>query len=1270
MKKAFKVSVSILMTLLLCFSSISPFAIALSGNVENIDTAVHEPENDISVMSFNILERNTGGTTYSAPHTRAPYVIATIKKYDPDIVGIQEAADATANNDNLDWNGYIATELGKLGYGYRQLSQESAKPSSQGGMTIGAGLMILYKTDRFELKDHDSVQYGGSGGVTGSYQGYSHNDKSRFYHWVKLWDKEKQTYVYTFNTHLSINPSGISGASDAIHKQIGHHRRTQEIKELITHMKRVSTKYPCFATGDYNTHWNDSVKDSTTQHLLYGMTDGDIFGDSGLDSPLQITHSSRMSNIDHVFYNKTVSTALQVHHIHDDFGGVQPSDHKAVVSYYNYGTTQTYTAGSYDPVTRTFTDTTDSDSYTLPLAELPEYVTYRVFDQNDREVSEPLTLTGKINRFTIRFYNESTTGSEDTVFGETNVVLHYTGALTPVLSAPTAQNTYFANNAYHILLKSGQSSITATLENGNFQNSKGQNIVGTFNSLTAPITTYQIKSSDGDIYPLYIYKETLTAESGKHLYIDDNIGDATGTVAFNNEDGTVYLTAGTNGFGTLPAAAAVANTADGYTLHVAPGIYKEDIVYFSKDVSILGNNADISPLNITDNVWTKSTNRRTESVIQTTLCFNKSGDQITTVKGLHFKGLLKRSTLYYTGSNLSSTVTLDISQNIFETSSTDMGSSSCIYLYIGTQKKGRIYDNYMRSPDESTTSSIRILTMRNANGLVFEQNYCIGYTGVSFHSTSEIASNNTTGGYANLTVQYNRFESCNDIQNMIRNVKENTSAHYRYMYNDFVRCGYPNTHALYFSADEVAKSPTYYPNASITVFGNRFVDCSRGMTVSRSANYQSDIRDLTINVQQNRFIDCNQFRVINSLYLYLYNTSTTKKYLYSEKWDCSHNYFTCDEINSHDPVHFANGGTGVDISKIFYPYYTNADLTWLSDSTTVPRQTGITISDNRHDYDGQPHSLTISAGEGAVISYSLEDDGVYSAIKPTLTEPGNLTVYYQVERPGYQNFTGRALITVNVPKRTLSMANMTIPYDGQPHSLTPVYNEITGDRVSITYNGISFPTMPAFTNAGTYTVTFTVENDYVNPSVSTATATLTIVAGEITGVTLDVTDEIVLSGTAAGDTVLYSVNGGTPTATKPTLTGTEQSIAVTVSRTGYNDLTLIAIPDSGDHPFVLSLTKSVSGENILWNMSMTPDREALLTENITLLSYGYVTGESAEQIIAGNGTKAPVKENETGVLSLPADLTFTAAAATPTAAYATYVKDGVLYTVYSTIGAE
>ena len=64
-------------------------------------------------------------------------------------------------------------------------------------------------------------------------------------------------------------------------------------------------------------------------------------------------------------------------------------------------------------------------------------------------------------------------------------------------------------------------------------------------------------------------------------------------------------------------------------------------------------------------------------------------------------------------------------------------------------------------------------------------------------------------------------------------------------------------------------------------------------------------------------------------------------------------------------------------------------------------------------YDGKPHSITVDAPEGALITYSEREDGPYSEMKPALTDAGSLTVWYRVSMDGYEEAWGRETIRIS-----------------------------------------------------------------------------------------------------------------------------------------------------------------------------------------------------------------------------------------------------------------
>ena len=208
---------------------------------------------------------------------------------------------------------------------------------------------------------------------------------------------------------------------------------------------------------------------------------------------------------------------------------------------------------------------------------------------------------------------------------------------------------------------------------------------------------------------------------------------------------------------------------------------------------------------------------------------------------------------------------------------------------------------------------------------------------------------------------------------------------------------------------------------------------------------------------------------------------------------------------------------------------------------TPAKLTGVTAQGYTGPYDSQPHSITVTADEGATITYSTTSDGNYSEENPTYTDVGEYTVYYQVEKANYETVTGSETVKITPAELTdVTASGYTGAYDGQSHSIT-----VTADEgATITYSTTSDENYseenPTYTDVGEYTVYYKVEKDNYNP----VTGTLTV---EITPATLTATyvDETVYVGRTPALTVSVTgfVNGeSAETAadyTAPTVTTTE-----------------------------------------------------------------------------------------------------------------------------------
>ena len=105
-------------------------------------------------------------------------------------------------------------------------------------------------------------------------------------------------------------------------------------------------------------------------------------------------------------------------------------------------------------------------------------------------------------------------------------------------------------------------------------------------------------------------------------------------------------------------------------------------------------------------------------------------------------------------------------------------------------------------------------------------------------------------------------------------------------------------------------------------------------------------------------------------------------------------------------------------------YYAKAVLTGTDNYAEASKVAKITINNadfavtaQGYDgvYDGQPHSITVTA-EGAAVTYSTEENGTYSETNPTFTNAGEYTVYYKATKSNHNDVTGS--VNVKIAKAT------------------------------------------------------------------------------------------------------------------------------------------------------------------------------------------------------------------------------------------------------------
>ncbi|MBR6825681.1 MAG: endonuclease/exonuclease/phosphatase family protein, partial [Oscillospiraceae bacterium] len=216
---------------ILLFLLLSLFAVVPAGAM-SASPSKEASGKDITIMTYNVMDDvapdANGNFKYASPAEREDAIAVMLKKYQPDVIGMQEAGDGGYSG-VLDWCSALNEDLKSI-YAYRSLKDDTGL-----NLDICRGLIIFYKKDRFTL-----LETGG--------QGYSQpaNNK-RCFHWVKLRDKETGVEFYVFNTHWHVDGKISLEENEAI--------RTSQMQELADKVKSLAKDQHVFLTGDFNSFY-------------------------------------------------------------------------------------------------------------------------------------------------------------------------------------------------------------------------------------------------------------------------------------------------------------------------------------------------------------------------------------------------------------------------------------------------------------------------------------------------------------------------------------------------------------------------------------------------------------------------------------------------------------------------------------------------------------------------------------------------------------------------------------------------------------------------------------------------------------------------------------------------------------------------------------------------------------------------------------------------------------------------------------------------------
>ncbi|NQT77735.1 MAG: endonuclease/exonuclease/phosphatase family protein [Bacteroidetes bacterium] len=253
-----------------------------------------EREN-IEVITFNIRYDNPADGIFSWEN-RKDMVFWVIAKYDPDILGIQEALKSQV--DELE---EFLTEYSWLGAGRND------------GHHQGEYVPIFFKKDRFMLAEEGHFWLSKTPEIPGS-MGWD-AACTRMVSWVKLNEARSGNEYFVFNTHFD---------------HIGEEARENSARLLTDSILSIAGSGPVIITGDLN-----ADPESGTVKVL-----SQLFSDSRLGAEVSETASgttfigfpadmNQGKIIDHIFVSKHfIIEEYEI--ISDNTGGYYPSDHLPV----------------------------------------------------------------------------------------------------------------------------------------------------------------------------------------------------------------------------------------------------------------------------------------------------------------------------------------------------------------------------------------------------------------------------------------------------------------------------------------------------------------------------------------------------------------------------------------------------------------------------------------------------------------------------------------------------------------------------------------------------------------------------------------------------------------------------------------------------------------------------------------------------------------------------------------------------------------------------
>jgi endonuclease/exonuclease/phosphatase family metal-dependent hydrolase len=247
----------------------------------------------VKVMTYNIRFDNPGDSVNAWPNRKSK-VISLIHKYDPDLLGTQEALLHQLMDMTTAISGYVFVGVGR-----------------DDGNQKGEYSALLFKKDKFELLDQNTFWLSKTPEVPGSKDWDA--AITRVATWALLREKQTGRKFIALNTHFD---------------HIGVEARKQSAILLKNKVRELAHDIPVIITGDFN-----CTRDEDPYKIL---TDGELIelDDPAPDSPGTFcsfkVNSIPCTPIDYIFFsNEWIADRYMVIGDHD--GKYYPSDHLPVM---------------------------------------------------------------------------------------------------------------------------------------------------------------------------------------------------------------------------------------------------------------------------------------------------------------------------------------------------------------------------------------------------------------------------------------------------------------------------------------------------------------------------------------------------------------------------------------------------------------------------------------------------------------------------------------------------------------------------------------------------------------------------------------------------------------------------------------------------------------------------------------------------------------------------------------------------------------------------